>query len=70
MKSVLIAPRKYIQGRGVMAELGDYLKMLGARPLVLWDPVVKGIVGQTVSASIAGAEMEMIDVEFPAGEES
>ncbi|NQT16941.1 MAG: iron-containing alcohol dehydrogenase, partial [Planctomycetes bacterium] len=64
MKSVLIAPRKYIQGRGVLAELGDYLKMLGAKPLVLWDPAVKGIVGQTVSASIAAAGLEMIDVEF------
>lgn len=64
MKSVLIAPRKYIQGRGVLAELGDYLKMLGAKPLVLWDPAVKGIVGQTVSASIAAAGLELIDVEF------
>jgi glycerol dehydrogenase len=64
MKSVLIAPRKYIQGRGVLAELGDYLKMLGVKPLVLWDPAVKGIVAETVSASIAAAGLEMIDVEF------
>ena len=49
MKTVLIGPRKYVQGRGVLAELGDYLKLLGAKPLVLWDPCVKGIVGPTVS---------------------
>ena len=34
MKTVLIAPRKYIQGRGVLGELGSYLKLLGHRPLI------------------------------------
>ena len=64
MKSVLIAPRKYIQGRGVLAELGGCLKLLGTKPLVLWDPCVKGIVGQTVAASVHRAGLEMVDVEF------
>ncbi len=64
MKSVLIAPRKYVQGRGVLAELGTYLKMLGRKPLVLWDPCVKGIVGATVAESLRGAGLEMVDVEF------
>ena len=64
MKSVLIAPRKYIQGRGVLAELGSYLKMLGSKPLVLWDSCVKGIVGETVLASIKQAGMEVVDVDF------
>ncbi len=67
MKKVLIAPRKYIQGRGALAELGDYLKLLGTRPLVLWDAPVKGIVGATVRESLSRAGMELIDVEF-AGE--
>jgi glycerol dehydrogenase len=64
MKYVLIAPRKYIQGRGVMSELGAYLKLLGKKPLVLWDSVVKGIVGQTVMASISGAGLEPVYVDF------
>ncbi len=67
MKKVLIAPRKYIQGRGVFAELGDYLKLLGTRPLVLWDAPVKGIVGATVRESLGRAGMELIEVDF-AGE--
>ena len=46
MKKVLIAPQKYIQGRGVLGELGDYLKLLGKKPLVLWDPVVKQLGGR------------------------
>jgi glycerol dehydrogenase len=64
MKSVLIAPRKYVQGRGVLGELGTYLKILGQKPLVFWDPRVKGIVGRTVAASVQAAGLELIEVEF------
>ena len=45
MKSALIAPRKYIQGRGVLKETGNYVAMLGRKPLVLWDSCVKDLVG-------------------------
>lgn len=64
MKSVLIAPRKYVQGRGVLRELGTYLKLLGRKPLVLWDEPVKKIVGDTVAASIQDAGLEMVPVDF------
>ena len=64
MKSVLVAPRKYIQGRGVLAEIGQYLRLLGEKPLVLWDPCVKEIVGETVLASIAEAGLEVVVVDF------
>lgn len=65
MNNVLIAPRKYVQGRGALSELGTYLKVLGKKPLVLWDACVKGIVGETVLASLKEAGMEVVDVEFP-----
>lgn len=64
MKKVLIAPRKYVQGRGVLGEIGVYLKLLGARPLILWDPYVKRIVGPTVERSVREAGLEMVEVEF------
>ena len=64
MKSVLIAPRKYVQGRGVLNELGTYLRMLGRKPLVLWDSRVKAIVAETVSASLKEAGLDLVDVEF------
>lgn len=64
MKSVLIAPRKYVQGRGVLGELGEFLKPLGKKALVLWDECVKGIVGDTVTASLAESGIELIDVLF------
>lgn len=64
MKAVLIAPRKYVQGRGVLREVGKYLAMLGKRPLVLWDPCVKELVGDMVLTSIKEAGLEVIDVAF------
>ena len=64
MKSVLIAPHKYVQGPNVLAEAGAYLAMLGRKPMVLWDSTVKGIVGETVLGSIEAAGLEAVDVGF------
>jgi glycerol dehydrogenase len=64
MQSVLIAPRKYVQGRGVMNELGAYLKMLGSKPLVLWDARVRDLVGPTVRRGIEAAGLGLVEVEF------
>jgi len=64
MKAVLIAPRKYVQGPGVLGEIGEMVKALAAKPLVLWDDKVKGIVGQTVLDSLAAADLEAFDVHF------
>ncbi len=64
MKTVLIAPRKYVQGPGVLAEAGDYIAMLGNRPMVVWDSCVKEIVGQTVLESLEKAGLDVVDVPF------
>ena len=64
MKAVLIAPRKYVQGRGVLSEVGAYLAALGKKPLVLWDRFVKDIVGATVLASAKAAGLEVVEVDF------
>ena len=64
MLNVLIAPRKYVQGRGALRELGNFLKILGKKPLVLWDDTVKGLVGETVDKSLKDAGLEAVDVAF------
>jgi len=64
VKTVLIMPRKYVQGRNVLSEIGSYVKILGSKPLVLWDDTVKGLVGETVLGSLAEAGLEVIDVHF------
>ncbi len=64
MHSVLIAPRKYVQGRNALADAGKYFKILGKKPLVLWDATVKGIVGKTLLDSLAAEGLEAVDVDF------
>jgi glycerol dehydrogenase len=64
MYATLIAPRKYVQGRNVLAEAGTLISKLGKRPLVLWDACVKQIVGEPLLASLKAAGLEVIDVEF------
>ena len=64
MKAVLIAPRKYVQGRGVLAEAGAYVRLLGKKPLVLWDACVKQLVGATLLASLKEAGLEAVEVLF------
>jgi glycerol dehydrogenase len=64
MKAVLIAPRKYVQGSGVLGEVGAHLASLGKRPLLLWDRAVKGIVAEVVLESVKAAGLEAIEVEF------
>jgi len=64
MRTVLIMPRKYVQGRGVLSEIGAHAKTLGGTPLVLWEPVIKGIIGETVEASMKEAGLPFNDVEF------
>jgi len=64
MKMVFIAPRKYVQGRGVIAEAGSYLALLGKKPLLVWDAVVKDIVGDAVLRSSTKAGLEPVDAAF------
>lgn len=64
MKTVLIAPRKYVQGKGVLQEIGEYTSILGKPALVLWDTCVKGLIEATVTASFEKAKVDLIDVVF------
>ena len=64
MKACLISPRKYVQGRGVLRELGACLMPLGKRPMLVWDGRVKDVVGATVLASLKAAGLDPVDVAF------
>ena len=39
MIKVFIAPRRYVQGVGVLKEIGKYVAPLGKRALVAWGPM-------------------------------
>ena len=64
MKAVLIAPRKYVQGRGVLAEAGTYVRLLGKKPLVLWDACVRELVGAMLLTSLKESGLEAVEVLF------
>jgi len=43
MIDVFLAPKQYVQREGILAEVGDYLKPFGRRPLILSDKLVFSI---------------------------
>jgi glycerol dehydrogenase len=54
----LIAPRRYIQGRGVLASLGTHVAEIGKQPLVIADENVWKLAGDKLAASFADAGIE------------
>ncbi|WP_320775812.1 glycerol dehydrogenase [Streptomyces sp. CRN 30] len=51
----VISPGRYVQGRGAIHQLGEYLKPLGSTPLVVADDLVWGLVGHDIEASLKSA---------------
>lgn len=65
MKKILVAPRRYVQGPGVMAEVGQTVKPLGDKALVLWDATVREIVSESVLQSFSSESIEIEEYVFP-----
>ncbi len=65
MKRILVAAGRYIQGPGVMAELGQAVKPLGGEALVLWDKAVRQIVSAPVLESLCSESIEVDECIFP-----
>jgi glycerol dehydrogenase len=60
----LIAPRKYVQGRGLLFSLGRYVEVLGKDALVMADESVWGFVREKVEQSFAEAGVRLIEQTF------
>ena len=54
----LIAPRRYIQGRGVLASIGKHVAELGHQPLLIADENVWKLTGDKLSASFKEAGVD------------
>jgi glycerol dehydrogenase len=52
----LIAPRKYVQGRGLLSSIGKYVAELGKDALVVADETVWQLVGEQAERSFAEPE--------------
>lgn len=57
-KFIFSSPRKYVQGRGVIDELGEYLPALGGKSFLIADEMVWSIVGERVKCSLEKANVE------------
>lgn len=57
MDRIIQSPGKYIQGADVLTRLGDYLKPLAARWLVVGDKFVLGFAEETLRQSFKQAEL-------------
>ena len=64
LAQLLVAPKKYVQGRGVLSSLGNYVGELGSDALVLADESVWGLVRETVEPSLAAAGVRLIEETF------
>ncbi len=64
MRMTLICPRRYIQGPGVLGELGMAIKPLGKKALILWDATLRNSVGETVRQSLRDAEIDWFETDF------
>lgn len=58
------SPSKYIQGVHVLNEIGEHVKKLGNKPLILSDEVVWGITGEQIEASFKETSLDYHFVEF------
>ncbi len=61
---VLIAPRRYVQGVGVLADIGTYLAPIGKRALLVWDKSVESLFAADVTASLKAHSVEPIPFIF------
>ncbi|HYB27530.1 MAG TPA: iron-containing alcohol dehydrogenase [Solirubrobacteraceae bacterium] len=64
VSQTLIAPRKYVQGRGLLSSLGKYVEELSKNALVIADESVWRLVRDKVEGSLAQAGLRLIEQTF------
>ncbi len=53
-KRIFASPGRYVQGSGVIAELGTYLAEFGSKAFLVSDDIVWGLIGTKVEAAVSG----------------
>jgi glycerol dehydrogenase len=64
MIKIFIAPRRYVQGAGVLKDIGKYAAPLGKRVLVVWGPVASDMFGDVVAKSLQEHGLTLIPFKF------
>ncbi len=60
----MISPGRYLQGRGALHSLGEYVARLGRKPLVVADDVVRGLTEEIISTSFETAGLPVTFERF------
>ena len=60
----VMSPGRYVQGKGAIDRLGEFVAQIGTAPLIVADDVVWGFAGEQVSASFAAAGLRVERVGF------
>ena len=61
---IFVSPSKYIQGKGALNSLGQHVKPIGQKPLIISDDIVWNITGEAVKNSLASEEIDYHFVNF------
>ncbi len=64
MKYGMVMPRKYIQGDGVLREIGTYAALLGEKPLLVWGKRSRQATVEAVDASFREAGIDYLEWNF------
>lgn len=61
---VFVSPSKYVQGKGALKGIGEYVKAYGNKPLVVADEIVWGITKEMIEDSFKTEKIDYHYVEF------
>ncbi|WP_190816353.1 iron-containing alcohol dehydrogenase [Saccharopolyspora pogona] len=61
---IMISPGRYVQGKGALHRVGEYLEQLGSSPLFVADDLVWGFVGHDVESSLRKAGLPLVREKF------
>jgi glycerol dehydrogenase len=62
--SIFSTPSKYVQGKNVIGQLGEFVATLGTSPIIVADDTVWGIVEEKVTASFTESTLPLVRVGF------
>jgi len=60
----VMSPGRYVQGKGAIERVGEFVAQIGKAPLIVADDVVWGFAGEAVTASFAAAGLRVERVPF------
>lgn len=61
---IFVSPGKYVQGKGALTSIGEHVKQLGRKPLILSGRTAWGVTGETIRNSLQAESIDFRFVQF------